>query len=126
MHPAHTAAAVASARSYLTPNAFFWALGRGKESGDPFQDRRFDISSLLADDEHAAGGAAAADVQHREFLCVLDLVVARGKRYLPMAIEHLAHSRRADWMTRADKPAARIDRQLAAELDHAFLDRLPR
>src|SRR5579862_3223434 len=81
---------------------------------------------LLADDEYAAGGAAAADVQHREFLRVLDLVVARAMRDLPMTIEHLAHARRADRMTRANQAAARIDRQLAAELDHAFLDRLPR
>src|SRR5208283_4692118 len=47
-------------------------------------------------------------------------------RYLAMAIEHLAYSGRADRMARADQPAARINRQLAAELDHAFLDRLPR
>src|SRR5208283_2435320 len=47
-------------------------------------------------------------------------------RYLAMAVEHLAHSRRADRVARADQSAARVNRQLAAELDHAFLDRLPR
>src|SRR5215469_1319424 len=81
---------------------------------------------LLADDEDAAGGAAAADIQHRELLRVLDLVIAGAARDLAMAIEHLPHARRADRMTRADKAAAWIDRQLAAKLDHAFLDRLPR
>jgi hypothetical protein len=66
-----------------------------EKNGDPFEDRRFDRLGrsplLLADDEDAAGSIAAADVQHRKLLCVLDQVVARAMRYLPMAIEHLAH-----------------------------------
>src|ERR1039458_9148599 len=85
-----------------------------------------DTGALLADDERAAGGGAAAEVQHRKFLRTLDLVLARAIGYLPIAIEHLAHAGRADRMARAYQSAARIDRQLAAELDHAFLDRLPR
>src|SRR5208282_2143597 len=119
---------------------FFWTSGncaaparasqsRLKKNGDPFQDRRFDnsrIARLLADDEYAARGAAAADIQYRKFLRTFDLVVARAMRDLPMAIEHLAHPGRAHRMARANQPAAWIDRQLAAELDHAFLDRFPR
>src|SRR5208282_2571253 len=84
------------------------------------------MSRLLADDEHAAGGAAAADIQHRKFLRIFDLIVAGAIGYLPMAIEHLPNAGRTDRMPRADQPAARIDRQLAAEFDHPFLDRLPR
>src|ERR1700733_8864845 len=81
---------------------------------------------LLADYEHTAGGAAAADVKHRGGLRAFDLVFARRTRYLPMQIQHLAHAGASDRMSRADEATARIDRQLAAELDDAFLDRLPR
>src|SRR6202030_2199643 len=103
--------------------------GSKKKSGDPLKIAASTIRKverLLADDEHAAGSAAATDIQHRKFFCAFDLVVARAMRYLPMAIEHLAHARRADRMARANQAAARINRQLAAELDYAFLDRFPR
>src|SRR3984957_20895398 len=93
--------------------------GSKKKSGDPLKIAASTIrkvARLLADDEHAAGGAATADIQHREFLRAFDLVVARAMRDLPMAIEHLAHPRRVDRMTRANQAAARIDRELAANI----------
>src|SRR5579872_10513 len=86
---------------------------------------RFELR-LLADYEHAAGRAAAADVKHRGGLRAFDLIIARRAGYLLMQIQHLAHAGASDRMSCADEAAARIDRQLAAHLDDAFLDRLPR
>src|SRR5579863_695638 len=81
---------------------------------------------LAADHKRATGRAAAADIKHREGLRAVHLIVARRAGHLPITIEHLTHPGRADRMTRADQPAARIDRQLPTHLDYALRDRLPR
>src|SRR5258707_4137043 len=81
---------------------------------------------MLAHDESATGRAAAADIEHREALGALDLVITRSSGHLAIAIEHLAYAGAADGMSDADKPSAGIHRYLAAHLDRAFLNRLPR
>src|SRR6202165_4529834 len=80
----------------------------------------------LAHHEGATGGAAAADIEHRETLGALDLVIARRPAHLAVAIEHLAHAGRAHRMAYADEAAAGIHRHPAAHLDSALFDRLPR
>src|SRR5262249_7559262 len=83
-------------------------------------------SGLHADDEDAARGARAADVERGEAARALDLVGAGLPARLQVGVEHLAHARGAHRMAAADEPARRVDRQLAAERDHALLHRLPR
>src|SRR5262245_27201686 len=80
----------------------------------------------MTDYENAARRAAAADVQHGEAARILDLVLARVLGHLLPGVERLAHAGRVGRVTAADEATARIDRHLAAELDHALFDRLPR
>src|SRR5436853_7470363 len=63
-----------------------------------------------ADDEHAARGAATADVQRGEALRALDLIVAGAPGHLLPCVEQLTRAGRADRMTGADQAAARVDR----------------
>ena len=59
-------------------------------------------------------------------LRALDLVVAGLAGDLLVGIEHHPHPGRADRVADADQPAARVDRDPAADGERAVLDRLPR
>src|SRR5262249_2703647 len=93
---------------------------RAAASGSPM------FFGLLADYEHAAGRAAATDVQHREGLRVFDLVLTSLMRDLSPTIQHLAYPGRSHRMTCTDQSPGRVDRAFSPELDHAAFDRLPR
>ena len=81
---------------------------------------------LAADDQRHTSRARAADVQRRNLLGAVNLVVAGLFRHLLIGVERLTDASCANRMPAANQSTAGVDGQLATELDHALFNRLPR